>query len=81
LPCSKTLKCASLMTNLLIQIEVSKKQQYFIYGCHKVCSSFIDNQNMQECTYIKCSECEERSTYDFSYCKDHEHAHLLKFMA
>jgi len=70
LPCTKSLKCPYFRKifedkpSIDDEIEVSKKQQYFINACHKVCWTCIDNQGG---THIKCNECAKGSTYDFSY--------------
>jgi len=76
LPCSKTLNCIYFKNifndkpSYENEIEVSKKQQYFINGCHKICFSCIENLHAQEFAYIKSSECVEENIFDFSYCKE-----------
>jgi len=72
LSCPKTLKCDYFKTIFDdkpcddTKIDVSIKQQYFIHGCHKICSSYMDNLYVQTFTYIKCSECAKENICDFS---------------
>ena len=76
LPCQKYLKCDYFKIIFYdkpfedIEIEVSSKQQYFIHYCHKICPDCMNNLYVQNSTHIQCSECEEETIYDFSYCKE-----------
>ena len=74
LPCSKTLQCPYFKQifddkpSVECEVEVTKKQQFFINACHKVCFTCLENQNVQGTTYVKCNECKEGCTFHFSYC-------------